>query len=115
MNMRWLWQGLAVGLLAVSGTAQAQRSSDMPVTSDPDRYGTGERTGKDLGVGQPTDREGSATATFPQTDMGRQEAGASAKAANVTEDARVVAKLHHINTMEIDVGKQARDKGQSIS
>jgi putative membrane protein len=30
-----------------------------------------------------------------------------------SEDARVVAKLHHINQMEIDAGKLAQDKGQS--
>src|SRR5262249_2888179 len=70
----------------------AQRPSDMPVTGDrpimpvPDPTVTG------------GEQEPMPTAT---------------KAADKNEDAAIVAKLHHMNMMEVDVGKMARDKGEA--
>src|SRR5262245_64612675 len=89
-----LWQGIAaVGMLALGSVARAQRPSDMPVTND--RPGAGSIMG-DHPVGG--DQEPLPGAT---------------KAANPTEDAAVVAKVHHINMMEVDAGKLARDKGNA--
>jgi putative membrane protein len=90
LGRRWLWQALAAGALALGGTAYA---NDM---------GAQGSTGS-------TDPSGMAAPSAP-TDA--THAGGTAAGA-MSDDARVVSKLHHINQMEIDAGKLAQDKGQS--
>lgn len=124
----WWWQVAAAGAFA-SGLAgapvQAQEVPNPPPAGAADvNRGPGEPAPAGAGTmndkaggkadsmmdsfGTTANRAGAATAGAA-LDAGRS----GAAGATMSEDARIVAKLHHINQMEIDTGKQAQDRGQA--
>jgi putative membrane protein len=101
----WFWTAAATAaLLLVGGGASAK----------PQPQGD-EQIGKPLGTQtQPNDKAGGTMDNFGSA-QNATPAAVAGKPAAMNEDAQVVAKLHHVNQMEITAGKLAQDQGQMKS
>jgi putative membrane protein len=140
MGRMWLWGTVLAGTLSFTGAAYAQPGDNQasPETNSLDRPERSSQSGSDVPAGGAVDKAGgtmdsfsnqknTARAASPTTTGGTSSGAGSVgvgsidgspgssgtQAGHMTEDARIIAKLHHINQMEVDAGKLAEDKGQA--
>lgn len=98
----WLWTVLTAGALGLGGSAYAQ-SPGGASAAQPERAPGAQDRNATAGTGRSDADRAATTTDAPPPPM----------PVAITEDARVVAKLHHINTHEIAAGKLAQDRGQA--
>jgi putative membrane protein len=102
----WFWPAMATAALLLVGRG---------ASGEPQPQGD-DQIGKPLGTQtQPSNDKAGGTMDNFGSAANATPAAVAGKPAAMTGDAQVVAKLHHVNQMEITAGKLAQDKGQMKS